>query len=212
MDKIISDLIYSLPKDGKDYSYANDVSDLDLEDVPKNRISKLKDLMNGKNEYLALEAAKILTCWLDDDGFYFIEKFVCEREPLTENWSPHRLRNYDQTYSFILRTISSYWARSHDKGLGDISRKNIFNIVLKLIYLSNTMPFDISVVFRLVKNEKFTEYLPMIKTHFEAISANPHLHHWKVADCAHFLMEFEPDFVAKTLAKHGKTLADYPNK
>jgi hypothetical protein len=57
-----------------------------------------------------------------------------------------------------------------------------------------------------------TEYLPLLKEHLQAIIQRPEFHYWKVADCAHFLMQFDPEFVTKTLATHGKTLADLPNK
>jgi hypothetical protein len=61
-------------------------------------------------------------------------------------------------------------------------------------------------------DKNFTEYIPVLKTHLEAILKNPQLHHWKIADCAHLLMKFDSAFVTQALAKHGKTLADYPNK
>ena len=67
-------------------------------------------------------------------------------------------------------------------------------------------------MFWLIKEEGFTEYLPLLKEHLAAIIKNPTLHHWKVADCAHFLMQYDPDFVTKTMAAHGKTLADFPNR
>jgi hypothetical protein len=71
MDKAISDLLYSLSSDGKDYSYACFLCDLDDADIPIERIPKLKELMQGQDDFLAVEAAKILSCWGNEDAFIF---------------------------------------------------------------------------------------------------------------------------------------------
>lgn len=74
------------------------------------------------------------------------------------------------------------------------------------------MPFAIDSFFYLVEKIGFTEYLPALKAHLQSIIKEPEKHHWKVADCSHLLMKFDPDFVTQTLATHGYTLADFPNK
>jgi len=74
------------------------------------------------------------------------------------------------------------------------------------------MQFDINAVFYLVKDDRMTEYLPLLKEHLQAIVQHPEFHHWKVADCVHLLMQFDPEFVTETLAAHGYTLADFPNR
>ena len=78
--------------------------------------------------------------------------------------------------------------------------------------MANKMPFEIVALFWLVEDAGFTEYLPALKEHLTAILKHPELHHWKIADCAHLLMKFDPEFVEQALAAHGKTLADFPNK
>jgi hypothetical protein len=219
MDVANNDLLRGLPIDGKDYSYASVAADLCWEDIPRERIPKIRELMQGEDEFLALEAAKVLASWGEDEGFDFLERFVCDREPLRENWFPHRYRGYDDTYKHILDALRSYWATkaTHDyedrtAGEGDKARKKLLRPVLRIFGLSNHMQFGIDYFFNLIEDEGFTEYIPALKAHLEAILKNPKFHHWKVADCAHLLMKFDPEFVTQALAKHGKTLADYPNK
>jgi hypothetical protein len=211
MNSDIYDLLYALPCDGKDYSYACLASDLSIEDIPKNRVQKLKDLMFQDDDFLSVEAAKVLTSWGNDDGFSFLESFVCDKKPITENWLPHRLRSYDDTYNRVLMAFISYWAKTANDYNEVLVRRKILRPVLSIISLSNYMQFEISDFFWLVKDLGFTEYIPALKNHLEVILKKPDFHHWKVADCAHLLMKFDPDFVSKALAVHGKTLADYPD-
>jgi hypothetical protein len=219
MDNATNDLLYSLPKDGKDYSYASVAADLDDADIPKERIPKLKELMRGTDDFLAVEAAKTLTCWGEDEAFDFLESFVCDREPIPDNWMPHRLHNYDDSYKHILAAFKTYWATKSTRdyegrttGEGAKARKKLLRPVLRIIGLSSFMQFDISGFFWLIKDDGFTEYIPALKAHLEAILKNPDLHRWKIRDCIYLLMKFDPEFVKRALAKHGKTLADYPNK
>jgi hypothetical protein len=206
MNQEPDDLLYKLPPGTE--SYASDLTDLDPQDVPQDRIPKLTALMQGQDEYLAVTAARILCSWGREEGFDYLEQFVCDRPPHTENWMPHRLRNYDETYRFILEAIVSFWATESDAGRGDAARQRILKPVTKIIGIANVLPFDISCFFWPIKSEGFTEYIPALKEHLTAILFNPNLHHWKIEDCAHLLMRFDPDFVQEALAKHGKKLSD----
>jgi hypothetical protein len=211
MDKEINDLLYSLPK-GEVYSYALNAADLDYEHIPWERVPKLKALLVTADKFLAVEAAKLLTSWANEDGFNFLEDFVCNQVPLNEIWSPHRLRSYDETYAHILSSLVDFWAHKADLGEGDVARKKIFKTITNIIALSNSRAFDVIRLFGLVEREGFTEYLPALKEHLTEILKNPQFHHWKIADCAHLLMKFDPEFVTQALNVYGKTLADYPNK
>jgi hypothetical protein len=182
---------------------------LDGQDVPQDRIPKLNALMQGQDEFLAVTAARILCSWGREEGFDYLEQFVCNRPPQTENWMPHRLRSHDETYRFILDAIVSFWATQSDAGRGDAARQRIYKTVTKIIEMASVLPFDISPFFWLIVRAGFTEYIPALKEHLTAILLNPDLHHWKIADCAHLLMSFDPDFVKKVLAKHGKALSDF---
>ncbi|MDR7378437.1 hypothetical protein J2X19_003131 [Rhodoferax ferrireducens] len=208
MNKETSDLLYTLPQGLP--SYASDLTDLDEADIPQDRIPKLRILLKDANEYIALEAARLLCSWADDEGFDFIQRFVCDREPLAENWMPHRLRVYDDTYKHLLDALIRYWAKNSDNGNGITARKKIVRPVSRIIIFSNINQFEIKRIFWLIEDEGFTEYIPELKSHLTEILKNPEFHHWKIGDCAHLLQKFDPEFVTKTLAAHGKTLADYP--
>ncbi len=210
MDKETMDLLNTLPPGTE--AYACGLTDLDMADVPQERIPKLKKQLKNNGEHIALTAARILCCWSDEDGFEFLRSFVCDSAPLNANWMPHRLRNYDDTYKHILDAFVSYWAKKSDVGLGDLARDKIFDPVIRIVEYSNQQAFEIRHLFWLVEEKGFTEYLPALKEHLTEILKSPEFHHWKVADCAHLLMKFDPDFVQQVLAAHGKTLADYPNK
>lgn len=191
---------------------ACDLTDLESKDIPWERVPKLKELMQGIDDYVALQAAMLLSNWGVDEGFEYLESFVCDRPALTENWTPHRLRGYDDTYKQVLDALKRYWAKKADAGNGELARKKIQRPITQIIHLSNNMSFGIEYFFWLVEEEGFTEYLPALKEHLVAILKHPKLHHWKIADCAHLLMKSDPEFVTQALAMHGKTLADFPKK
>ena len=209
MDQQTNDLLYKVPShvDYTEFPYG-----LDEEDIPREHIPVLKQLMQGNDVYVAREAARLLCSWGDDEGFEYLRHLVCDQPPITSEGMAHPLRGYDDTYKHILDSIRWYWIRRTDTGDGDKARKKVFGPIAKIIYLSNQMQFEIWGMFRLVEDQGFTEYIPTLKAHLEAIIKNPKFHHWKVGDCVHLLMKFDPEFVTKTLAAHGYTLADFPSK
>lgn len=211
MDKNLRDLLYTLPLGA---NYADDLTELDASDIPLERIPKLLFLLKGDDSESAFRSAWILCCWGNEEGFEYMRSFVLRDPPVIEGWYPHRLHGYDDTYRFALDAFHGYWADRATKNpvLGGRVREKIFEPVLRIIELSNTMPFAIDSFFYLVEKEGFTEYLPALKNHLRAIIKEPGKHHWKVADCAHLLMKFDPEFVKQTLASYGYTLADFPNK
>lgn len=211
MNSEIEDLLYKMPLNGP--ADVDDLTDLDGDDIPHERIPKLEEIMlHCADEYYALRAAIVLACWGQDSGFDFLEAFVCDRPPSSKVLMPHRMRNYDNAYTQILMAIMSYWAVKSDAGSGADARSRLFKPVSKIIRLSNELPFEIAQFFWLVKERGFTEYLPALKEHLTSVLENPALHHWKIADCANLLMKFDPLFVTQVLASHGKTLADLPTR
>ena len=211
MDKQLNDLLYGLPP-GIDYT--EDLFRLDTEDIPTDRIPKLLALLGGDNEQAAFRAAYVLCGWGQEDGFEYMRDFVMHQPPLEGGWYEHRLRGYDDTYQFALKAFVRYWAMLSDmnEANGETALKEIFEPIQRIVELSNDLPFEIGSFFLLVEDKGFTEYLPALKNHLQAIIKDPQKHHWKVADCAHLLMKFDPDFVTQTLAAHGYNLADFPNQ
>lgn len=195
------------------------LEELDYEDVPWDRVPKLKEFMYGDDAYASIRCANVLTSWCDEEAFNFLEHYVCDKDLSNQIVFPHRARGYDDTCTQILHALVSYWARKaspswskNPEEEGALARKKLLRPALRIIGLSSHMQFDIAGFFWLIEKMGFTEYIPALKAHLEAILKNPEFHHWKVGDCAHLLMKFDPDFVTQALAKHGKTLADYPNK
>ncbi|MCA3174385.1 MAG: hypothetical protein ING36_02440 [Burkholderiales bacterium] len=211
MDKQLNDLLYGLPP-GIDYT--DDLFRLDAEDIPTDRIPKFLALLEGEDEQAAFRAAYVLCGWGQEDGFKYMRDFVMRKPPMKGGWYEHRLRGYDDSYRFALSAFVRYWAMLFDRNKldGETARKEIFGPLQRIVELSNSLPFEIDGFFWLVEEEGFTEYLPALKAHLQAIIKEPDKHHWKVADCAHLLMKFDPEFVNQTLASHGYTLADFPNK
>lgn len=211
MDKQLNDLLYGLPP-GIDYT--EDLRYLDEQDIPVDRIPRLLALLKGYDEQVAFRAAWILCCWGNEAGYEYMRTFVMLDPSMQGGWYEHRLRGYDDTYRFALDAFVGYWASTatRDAIAGERARKEIFEPIQRIIELSNDLPFEIGYFFWLVEDKGFTEYLPALKNHLQAIIQEPQKHHWKVADCAHLLMKFDPDFVTRTLAAHGYTLADFPNK
>ena len=211
MDKDLRDLLFTLPPG---IEYTEELTDLEDADIPAERIPKLLALMEADDGYPAFRAALVLCSWGEERGFEYLRSFVMREPPMEEGWYPHRLRNYDDTYRIAMLSFQDYWARlaTRSEAEGELARGKIYEPVARIFELSNTMPFAIDYFFYLVSRRGFTEYLPALKEHLKAIIQNPTMHHWKIADCAHLLMKFDPEFVESTLAACGKTLADFPNK
>lgn len=211
MDKQLNDLLYGIPP-GIDYT--EDLTSLDDQDIPTDRIPSLQALLNCDDKEVAFRAAWALSEWGNQAGFEYMCSFLRRDPSVQGGWYEHRLRGYDDTYRFALEAIFGYWARWSDRSKieGEIVRKEIFGPATRVIELSNALPFTIEPAFRMVQSFGFTEYLPALKNHLQAIIKDPQKHHWKVADCAHLLMKFDPDFVTQTLAAHGYNLADFPNQ
>jgi hypothetical protein len=211
MNKQLNDLLYGLPP-GIDYT--EDLTSLDDQDIPVDRIPKLQALLDAGDENAAFRAAWVLCEWGYEAGFDYMRTFVMREPSMQGGWYEHRLRGYDDTYRFSLEAFLGYWAKLADRNEADEPRvrEEIFEPTVRVIELSNQMPFTIEPVFSMVQSFGMTEYIPALKAHLQAIIKEPQKHHWKVADCAHLLMKFDSEFVTQTLAAHGYTLADFPNK
>lgn len=72
MSNELNELLYKAPPGTEDY--ASDLTDLDPQDVPKDRIPRLNALMQGQDEYFAVTAARILCSWGREEGFDYLEQ------------------------------------------------------------------------------------------------------------------------------------------
>lgn len=204
MDQNLSELLFSIPVD---VDYTTISTDLDLEDIPLERINKIKDLLKSSDVYIVFQAARILTSWGVDDGFDVLVN-LCEKNKLKE-LIDHRLYGYDETYLHVLDAFISYWANKSDKGCGEQAREKIFRYVSKIILLSNEQSFSIRAIFVLVEKYHYDEYIPLLKNHLEMIIKNQSDQYWKIFDLLKFLIKIDPIFVESALEKNNKRLADY---
>ncbi len=205
MNPATSDLLYGIP-DGIDY--AAESADLDLQDVPKERIEKVKDLLNSSDEYVVFQAARILTSWGEDAGFNKLA-YLIDTDNI-DGYITHRLHGYDDTLYHVLWAFRSYFSQKYNaKEWNEDMRTKIFPYISKIIDVSKIQPFDISSLFSFVERNHFDEYIPLLKDYLESIIGYPEIHGWKIHDALEFFLKIDPDFVNRLLKEKGKTLKDF---
>ncbi|MHC8326536.1 hypothetical protein [Pseudomonas sp. LB1P83] len=206
MERKIYDLLNSVPDHA---DYAVDAGDLDLEDVPTERINAVRDLLsNTKDDTERFLAAKLLTSWGEHVGLLALEQCMDNYKSIEDSY-PHRLRGYDDTYHQLLMTIIRYYSNSADNGREQEARAQIYAPLSKIIKLSAHMPFEIANVFDFISREQFFEYVPLIKEHLVSIIDNPAMHRWKITDAIDFLQKADEPFVLSLLKEKGKTVDDF---
>ena len=196
--------LYSIPK-GVDYTDLSD--ELDLEDIPPERIEKVKKLLNNDDKYIVFQSARLLTSWGVKEGFEALKNLL-EGGQLN-GLIDHRLHGYDDTYKHVLGAFINYWAQRSDENKGEEARKAIFEPVSIIIQASNTQFFQINHLFRLVSNNDFDEYIPLLKEHFRAILEAPENNYWRIHDVMEFFLKVQPEFVAQVLEDNSKELSDF---
>jgi hypothetical protein len=209
MERKIYDLLNSVPDHA---DYAVDAGDLDLEDVPEERINAVRDLLSQTDDDTErFLAAKLLTSWGVHEGLLALEQCMDNYKRIEGSY-PHRLRGYDDTYHQVLMTVIRYFSNSADSGRAQEARAQVYALLSKIIMLSGHMPFEIANVFDFVGREQFFEYVPLIKQHLVSIIDNPEMHHWKVTDAIDFLLKVDEPFVLSLLKEKGKTVDDFKGK
>lgn len=203
MDKEISNLLYDIPT----HADTDLVEELDLEDIPEDRIKKLKDLLNSSDEDIVFKSAKLLTHWGQTSGFDALVSLLDDNK--LDDYIDHRLHGYDDTLQHVLSAFVSYWATQSDLGFGEQARIKIFPPIKKIIEKSNTQPFDIVRCFGMIERQNYCEYIPLIKQHLTQIIDNPKLHFWKIHDALELMLKLDPEFIHNLLDEKGKTLEDF---
>lgn len=204
--KRIDYLLYSIP-DG--ISYTTMSEELDIEDVPQERIDGLIELLSDKDESLQFDSARLLTQWGIDEGFDALVRMFDEGK--TEGFIEERLHGYDDTDQHILSALIGYWASKADRGKqgGEEARHKIFPYIAKIIQKASTECFSISRLFWLITDEHFIEYVPMIKEYLQHIIDSPSKQYWKIHDAMRLLLEIDPSFVRNLLEEKQKQLSDF---
>ena len=204
MDKEISVLLNDVPAHA---DYACNAADLDLEDIPEDRIKKVINLLNSSDESTIFEAAKLLTHWGQTSGFDALANLLNENK--LDGYIDHRLHGYDDTFQHVLCAFVSYWATQSGLGLGEQARIKMFPYVEKIIEKSNTQPFEICRFFWVIESEQYSEYIPLIRNHLIQIIDHPKLQFWKIHDALELMLKLDPEFVHDLLDGKGKTLEDF---
>ncbi|MBN6077145.1 hypothetical protein HYE59_06280 [Aggregatibacter actinomycetemcomitans] len=199
-------LLYSIPV-GVDYTTMPE--ELDIEDVPQERINGLIKLLSDKDESLQFDSARLLTQWGIDEGFNALVRMFDEGK--TEGFIEQRLHGYDDTDQHILSALIGYWASKaeQNKQNGDEARRKIFPYVAKIIQNASVESFSISGLFWLITKYNFTEYVPLVKGYLRYIIDFPNKQYWKIHDSIKFLLEIEPEFIHNLLERKHKKLSDF---
>lgn len=205
MDKETQDILYGIPE-GADVA---DASELDVEDIPQYRIQALiKFLENDTDNTIKFFAARLLASWGLKEGFNYLV-FVVNNKDSFKGVLRHRIYGYDDTLKFALLAFVSYFASRADQGLVEEARAEIFDPVSKIIMYSNDMPFEISGLFWIVRNEGFLEYIPLLREHLIHILKKPAVHRWKIYDVIELLMVVDGEFTQEFLKSINKGLNDF---
>ncbi|WP_428555638.1 hypothetical protein [Pseudomonas edaphica] len=189
--------------------YAVTAGDLDPENIPRERINAVLDLLrhasNSEEQFLA---AKLLTSWGVYEGLIVLEGCMEKPESIEGIYS-HRLYGYDDTYRQILLAVTRYFSNVADRGEVEAARVQIYSPLSKIITLASSKPFEIGKIFDFVKRKKYSEYVPLVEEHLSTIIDHPEVHRWKIHDAIEFLMNFNPDFIASLLKEKNKSIDDF---
>lgn len=203
MNKEISTLLYDIPV----HADTDLVEELELEDIPEDRIKNLTGLLNSSDEYIVFKAAKLLTHWGQTAGFDVLVNLLDNKK--LDGWINHRLHGYDDTLQHVLSAFVSYWATQATLGFSEQARIKIFPPIKKIIEKSNTQPFGIVRCFGMIERQNYCEYIPLLKQHLTQIIDNPKLHFWKIHDALELILKLDPEFIHSLLDEKGKTLEDF---
>ncbi|MCK9711976.1 hypothetical protein LT706_10610 [Pseudomonas syringae pv. syringae] len=207
MDHKTNFLLSNIPE-GADY--AADAGDLDLEDIPQERMEAVIDLLrNADDEVVKFLAAKLLASWGGFEGFSVLKEFVEKKSAIIANVYPHRLHGYDDTFRQVLMAVVMFYANMAGAGKKDVARAEVYPLLSKIIELAASNPFEIIDVLSFIKREQYFEYLPLIKGYLMSIIDNPEVHRWKIYDAIEFLVEFDSQFVVSLLEEKRKSIEDF---
>jgi|GEM_PF-1125863 len=79
-----------------------------LDPVPTTRIGPVRALLSSPDEYLAYQAATVLTAWGDAAGLRHLEQLVDGRVDQRLTLAPHRIWGYDNVYDEMARAVACY--------------------------------------------------------------------------------------------------------
>ena len=130
MEKYIQELLCSIPQG---VTYTTIPEELDLEDVPQERIDGVCKLLTHEEEYIQLSAAILPCSWGIDEGFQaLVQRY---ETGAAEGCYTHRLYGYDETAEHILWALIFYQGNKADisEQAGEKARQQIQPYVKELL-------------------------------------------------------------------------------
>ncbi|OOF35553.1 hypothetical protein [Rodentibacter heidelbergensis] len=202
----IYDVLYRIPK-GVDSTIV--LEDLDLKDIPKDRINKIISIIYDHDYYDdfdLIKAASLLSNWGFDEGFYFLSSLLLGEK---ENKLLYELLIDEEVYKMIFYAIIGYWGSVSDSNIDGSHLKDImFPVVSKLIELASINGFNISYIYFMILDYDFVEFVPLVKKYLSNI-IDDSSQYWNIHDSIKLLMKIEPGFAIDLIHKKNKELSDF---
>lgn len=195
-------LLYSIPNN---VDYTTIIEDIDLEDIPKDRVEKLINILNNESKYdfwVVFRAGGLLCHWGIYDGLIYMYRLLFNSE-----LAIHKDFTVDE-YKYILSAIQSYMVSVIGKENECEFKDILYFSVNRIVEYAKEIPFSISGLYYLVM-ERYSEYIPIIKEYFAHIATKPEHNYWSIYDCAKFLLKIDREFVEYVLKNNNMTLAKF---
>ncbi|BFM48209.1 hypothetical protein [Marinomonas sp. THO17] len=209
-------ILYSYEdKHGNEFEDRDDLLLCEDEDIPLERVKKLKLLISygssDKEVIIAFEAAKLLCAWGEVEGIkymkYFMEKYYGDLRS-SYPMSHHRLYGYDTTVEEIEEVIMCYQARWSDRlaAQGNSICPEIRHIVTLILNRAKLCEHNMLGIIQEIKQEKWHYFDTQLKECMIAYlekedqSRNSY---WNTIDLKVFFEERDPEFLSKIEEKYG---------
>ena len=207
----INDLLYAIP----DGAYDDILEDLELEEVPEERVRDMILLLESDRLDYRFRAALLLCNWGVKEGFLKLADLFVSGQ--SKDMIPHRLHPYDDTNTHILNAFISYWASFKENSAeSEQARKDIFPYIVKMIQEASRGFYSIAHIDFLVESDKdlhkeiYKEYIPYLQLFLTVILNQPEENYWRIHDCILLLEKVGyKAFVNQQLQSKGKTRKDF---
>ncbi len=200
----IQNLLFKVPDH---VTYTDILEDVDLDDIPKERILATEKLLSHHNINIQFKSALLLTNWGNKKAFKYLSNEIPNQK--FQDFIPHRLHPYDDTYTHILSAFMGYYAQQADLGFSIKARKDVFLPICKIIEYSSQQSFEISNLFYWLTDYHFDEYIIPLKNHLEIIIQTEHLHGWKPYETLKILQKLDPKYIESLLLRINRNIEDF---
>ena len=202
----VYEVLYKIPEG---IIYSSILEDLDVEDIPKNRINKIFSILDDCQYYNCFDvirAATLLCNWGVRKGFDFLNDLLEGRR--LNNFLSNKILD-EETYKMILYAIVGYWAdMATNNRDGSELKSLIYPPIERLVNIAKLKGFNISHIYFMITDYGFFEFIPLVKDYLSYI-VNDFEQYWNVHDAIELLLTIDPDFINSVLDKVNKKLSDF---